>query len=93
MRNIFGWSLPPGCSSADVERAVNPDTIEGAFDAQAELTKEEQEAWQEEAVLSLVSKALEWAYQAGYKAKEHDIQEAAFYKERFKKEVTNGQTK
>lgn len=87
MGNKFGWSLPPGCSSADVERAMGAaDTMEDAFDAQVKLTKEEQKVWEEEPTQTLVSKALEWAYQTGYKAKEYDIEEAASCEERFKKE-------
>ena len=80
--SIFGWSLPPGCTMNDIERAYGDQpSFTEEFEIQNKLTSEETELWGRMFELDggsdeLLEKALVWANELGYQA--HQCEEAEY---------------
>jgi len=91
--SIFGWSLPPGCTMNDIERAYGDQPLfDEIFEAQGNLTDEEKQTWRQiydldEPLFNLIVKAMEWAYDTGHKACMGEEEENKFYESQYRQQV------
>ena len=90
----FGWSLPPGCTMADIDRAFGDDsTLLEVFESQERknLTPEEiktlTDLFELDCNNQLIEKALAWAHETGYKACECERAEAKYYESEYRQRV------
>ena len=70
-RRLFGWDLPPGCSPSDIpgnrpEDEARDKMIDEFF-RQTHFTEEEQKFIDEEVVVEIVTKAIDYGIKIGVK--------------------------
>jgi len=83
----FGWSLPPGCTMNDIERAYGDQpTMLEIYEMQegGNLDEEQQKIFNQlveiDCANDLMEKILNWAYGTGYKAHQGDEEEYQYYR-------------
>ena len=92
--SIFGWSLPPGCSMNDIERAFGDQPLIDEIFEQHNLNEAEKKVWAkiydlDEQLFNLLIKAMQWSHKTGYDACMSDKAEAEFYEEMAKEHIKN----
>ena len=83
---IFGWSLPPGCSMNDIDRAYGDPPLMDEIFEQQNLNEDEKKVWSQiydldEQLFNLIIRAMEWSYKVGADACKSDKAEVEFYEE------------
>ena len=90
---IFGWSLPPGCTMNDIERAYGDQPLlDEIFEAHGNLTDDEKKIWGQiyeldETLFNLIIKAMEWAMDIGYKECQGNEEENKFHESQYRQAV------
>ncbi len=85
-RNIFGWSLPPGCTMNDIDRTYGDQPLLDEIFEQQNLNEEEKKIWGQiydldEGLFNLLIRAMEWSHKIGGEAAMADKAEAEFYED------------
>ena len=84
-RSIFGWGLPPGCRVSDIpgNRPEDEawDIMMDKFYQETHFTKEEQKVIDDQVVVDIITKAIEYGIEVGAKQAKANEEEAKFYEE------------
>lgn len=84
-RGLFGWDLPPGCKVSDIpgNRPEDEawDKMMDTFFQQTSFTEAEKKVIDEQVVVDIITKAIEYGIEIGVKQAKADEEENKFYEE------------